>query len=86
MPMVNGSYGVNTDNDFGPLIRGSRDDFDFTLVFQQSILAIIPSTLLLLAASIRLYQLLGATRKKARDGSIYAKQVTQSNRSSLRYS
>lgn len=43
------------DNDFGPQV--SDNGFDFTLLFEQSILSILPSSLLLLAFPVRLIQL-----------------------------
>ncbi|KAG7145577.1 ABC transporter FUM19 like protein [Verticillium longisporum] len=35
------------DDTFGPIVRGCRDDFDFTLRFQRIILAIVPATFFL---------------------------------------
>lgn len=45
------------DAAFGPAIAGCRDDFDFTLVFEQSIFVILPASLLLVAAPVRLLRL-----------------------------
>ena len=45
------------DNAFGPTVQGCRDNFDFTLLFEQSILSIGPSVLLLLLAPLRLSHL-----------------------------
>jgi hypothetical protein len=45
------------DNDFGPAVHGCRDDFDFTLLFENTILSIAPSLLVLLFAIGRLYYL-----------------------------
>ena len=45
----------SSDNSFGP--ASSTRDFDFTLTFEQSILSILPSTLLLLATPLRLFHL-----------------------------
>lgn len=35
------------DESFGPVVKGCRDDFDFTLRFQHIVLAIVPATLFL---------------------------------------
>lgn len=39
------------DNEFGPRLAGS---FDLTLLFEQSVLSIAPSSLFILAASLRI--------------------------------
>ena len=39
------------DNEFGPRLAGS---FDLTLLFEQSILSILPSSLFILAAAVRI--------------------------------
>ncbi|EHK21751.1 uncharacterized protein TRIVIDRAFT_59905 [Trichoderma virens Gv29-8] len=38
----------SADNAFGPRVHGCREDFDFTLLFEQSILSILPSLLVFL--------------------------------------
>jgi hypothetical protein len=45
------------DQIFGPAVSGCRDDFDFTLLFEQSILSIGPSALLLLITPLRILHL-----------------------------
>jgi ATP-binding cassette subfamily C (CFTR/MRP) protein 1 len=45
------------DNDFGPAVHGCRDNFDFTLLFETTILSIAPSLLVLLLATGRLLYL-----------------------------
>lgn len=53
---------TEADNQFGPAIRcGHR--FDFTLVFEQSILSIRPSVLMLLFSAFRLLKLRSYTIK-----------------------
>ncbi|KAI1336278.1 multidrug resistance-like protein [Xylariaceae sp. FL0016] len=42
---------------FGPVVEGCRDDFDFTLVFEQYFLSIVPASLLLIVAPLRLRHL-----------------------------
>lgn len=51
------------DDRFGPFVEPlSREQFDFTLLFEQSIFTIGPSALLLLAAPVRLFRLSRARR------------------------
>ncbi|KAL7963372.1 P-loop containing nucleoside triphosphate hydrolase protein [Trichoderma compactum] len=46
------------DAAFGPVVDAAcRDGFDFTLVFEQSIFVLVPASLLVLAAPLRLIQL-----------------------------
>ncbi|EMC91438.1 hypothetical protein BAUCODRAFT_39613 [Baudoinia panamericana UAMH 10762] len=45
------------DDIFGPAVHGCRDDFDFTLLFEQSFFQIAPCALLLLLLPVRAYQL-----------------------------
>ena len=47
----------NADNAFGPLVDQLCRTFDFTLLFEQSILSIIPNALFLLLTPICLYRL-----------------------------
>ncbi|MCJ1309562.1 hypothetical protein MMC25_003222 [Agyrium rufum] len=51
------------DNIFGPVVHECRSSFDFTLLFEQSILSIAPSAILLLIAPPRLFQLLRSSAK-----------------------
>jgi ATP-binding cassette subfamily C (CFTR/MRP) protein 1 len=56
------------DNAFGPAISNEcRSGFDFTLMFEQSILSILPSALLLLLTPVRMYGLYGENVKTVRD-------------------
>lgn len=43
--------------DFGPVVHDCRDDFDFTLVFEDTVLSIAPSTLVLVLAAGRILYL-----------------------------
>ncbi|KFY97582.1 hypothetical protein V500_01998 [Pseudogymnoascus sp. VKM F-4518 (FW-2643)] len=45
------------DNTFGPVVKGCRDDFDFTLLFEQGIMTMVPAAFLLLLMLPRIYQL-----------------------------
>ncbi|CRG84683.1 hypothetical protein PISL3812_01936 [Talaromyces islandicus] len=51
------------DNNFGPQVNDCRGDFDFTLLFEECFLSIVPSVLLLLALPAR-YRLLCKKRTK----------------------
>lgn len=51
------------DNNFGPVVHGCRSDFDFTLLFEQSVLAIGPAALLLLFAPPRFVKLWKSSKK-----------------------
>ncbi|KAM0350073.1 hypothetical protein ACHAPU_003236 [Fusarium lateritium] len=54
----------STDTSFGPFVGPEcRDGFDFTLVFEQSILVLFPAALLLVLAPIRLFHLRNAPVK-----------------------
>lgn len=54
------------DAAFGPAVTDEcRDGFDFTIVFEQSMLVILPASLLLVAAPIRLAHLRNASVKVA---------------------
>jgi hypothetical protein len=46
------------DDKFGPVVVGCRDDFDFTVVFEQAIFSIVPSSLFILLGFPRLAVLL----------------------------
>lgn len=45
---------ADADRVFGPAIQGCRSDFDFTLLFQDSVLGILPSSVLIILAAARL--------------------------------
>lgn len=49
---------VCEDNSFGPIINhGCRAAFDFTLLFEQTILYVVPSALFLLTAPLNFFVL-----------------------------
>jgi hypothetical protein len=66
---------VTNDNSFGPAVHSCQSDFDFTLVFEQSILSIIPSALLLLFVPWRAWHLWGRTAKAKHNNLTIVKQV-----------
>ena len=45
------------DFDFGPFIKGCRHDFDFTLLFQHTVLSLAPSLIFLASALVRILRL-----------------------------
>lgn len=45
------------DFDFGPFVKGCRHDFDFTLLFQHTVLSLAPSLIFLVTALVRILQL-----------------------------
>lgn len=52
------------DNSFGPFLDiPGKETFDFTLLFEESILSILPSALLLLIVPWRLWKLRNVNRK-----------------------
>ena len=70
---------ASCDGAFGPAAWGCANGrFDFTLLFQQSIFAIIPSILLLLATPIRIAQLKGRARQVFASSFLYTKLVRRS--------
>lgn len=50
------------DNDFGPIVRICRDGFDFTMRFEETILSMAPSMLVIFLAGGRIRSL----RKRSR--------------------
>lgn len=48
---------VNVDNTFGPHAGDCRGGFDFTLLFEQTILSIVPLALLFIVAPLRIWYL-----------------------------
>lgn len=51
------------DDTFGPHATDCRGDFDFTLLFEESILCLLPLTLLLIVAPFRILYLFKKDRK-----------------------
>lgn len=45
------------DNEFGPVVHACRGDFDFTMLFEETILSATPSTLLVFLAGARILYL-----------------------------
>lgn len=58
------STSYENDDRFGPFLQGTgRSLFDFTMLFEETILSILPSALLLLLIPLRLLRLRKAPRK-----------------------
>lgn len=51
------SFSCLNDDTLGPVVHGCRDDFDFTVKFQQVVLSIVPSSIFIAAAFLRLAHL-----------------------------
>ncbi len=65
------------DNTFGPYAGvGCRGGFDFTLLFEDSILSILPLCLTLVAAAPRIFSLWGRQQKVAKSFILPVKLVS----------
>ncbi|KAI0602863.1 ATPase-like protein [Biscogniauxia sp. FL1348] len=51
------STGCINDGEFGPAVQGCRDDFDFTIKFEGTILALLPNCLFVAASVLRIVHL-----------------------------
>lgn len=65
------------DDDFGPVVKGCRDDFDFTLKFELTIFSLVPSSLFILFALLRCLQL--HKRRKIVDAKLFLAAKLVSN-------
>lgn len=85
MSSINYTGIASADDQFGPFfhIRG-RQDFDFTLLFEDVILSVLPSALFLLVAPIRIWSLWKEHRKVATSQLRNVKVVCASNEHSER--
>lgn len=63
------------DNSFRIPVRSCRDGFDFSLLFEETILGVLPLGLVLIIASYRLYQLFRKQRKVVTSWLLWAKLV-----------
>ena len=45
MTSSQGNYSTSSDAKFGPVIKGARRNFDFTLLFEDAFLAVVPSAI-----------------------------------------
>lgn len=68
---------IELENTFGPVVASScLHGFDFTLLFEETILTLLPLSLTLLAASIGIWRLHGASEKVSRSWLYTAKGVS----------
>ena len=63
MTYAPGNYSTSLDATFGPIVKGARGNFDFTLLFEDAFLAIVPSAILLLAIPFRTLWLYNSPKK-----------------------
>jgi ATP-binding cassette, subfamily C (CFTR/MRP), member 1 len=68
----------SADSVFGPVVDGCRDNFDFTIAFEQYFFSIVPSAILLLAAPVRLRILSGKSRRVGGNTLKFFKLVSRS--------
>lgn len=66
--------GPSADNAFGPLVR-SACRFDFTLLFEETVLRVGPAAVFLLLGVASIYSLVGSTPCLVKDTFLYAKIV-----------
>jgi ATP-binding cassette subfamily C (CFTR/MRP) protein 1 len=57
MAFVASNCSVDLDNVFGPSVAPCRRSFDFTQLFEESVMGLAPSSLLIVAAFLRLWRL-----------------------------
>ena len=70
----------NADDFFGPRVEACRRQFDFTLLFEQSVLSIAPSALFICLISLRVAQLYRVDRKTLSNTLRNVKLVTKSSK------
>lgn len=67
---------IELENVFGPIVGSScLHGFDFTLLFEETILTLVPLGVTFLAASLRSWKLQGASEKVNRSWSYATKEV-----------
>jgi hypothetical protein len=66
----------NDDIIIGPGVTGCRDNFDFTIAFEDSILSLVPSVCFLFLALLRIFHLYGKPSLVSGRGLLYAKLVS----------
>lgn len=48
----------HSDSTFGPFVSGCRNDYDFTILFEEVVMFIVPSVCFIILAAVRLRTLL----------------------------
>lgn len=62
-PVLSTACSVDTEDSFGPQVKSCLGGFDFTLLFEESILSIGPMALVLLLVPVRIVYLFRSKRK-----------------------
>ena len=65
------------DDRFGPAVHGCRENFDFTLLFEQSFFSILPCAIFLLIVPLRLRKLSNSGVKVVEGSAWKVKAVSQ---------
>ena len=63
LTMTSTNISNSSDSSFGPIVHGTRGNFDFTLLFEDSLLAAVPSAILLLTIPARTLWLYSSSKK-----------------------
>jgi hypothetical protein len=63
------------DGSFGPVIQGCRDDYDFTLLFQQMVLRLGPAIIFVVLGTVNALSLRRKSRRKCVASIAMYKQV-----------
>lgn len=63
------------DHAFGPYAKECRGGFDFTLLFEETILTVLPAALFIIAATLRLFYLVRQPHKVYPGFTLYLKLV-----------
>ncbi|CAG7924068.1 unnamed protein product [Penicillium olsonii] len=75
--MLDPACSVEIENVFGPIVASScLHGFDFTLLFEETVLTLLPLGLVLILASIRIWKLHGVSEKVNRSWSYAAKEFS----------
>ncbi|RAH77151.1 P-loop containing nucleoside triphosphate hydrolase protein [Aspergillus japonicus CBS 114.51] len=61
--MASKTCSINVENHFGPVVNGCGDDVDFTLLFEDAILLLVPTVLSILVGLCRVSYLRGRSQK-----------------------
>lgn len=79
-----GSCSIQVEDVFGPQVKGCLDDFDFTLLFEECIMT-VPLTALLLLVTVPRIRFLFGTSDKANGGVHYFSKVVRIHPQSRSY-
>lgn len=84
---TSGALSECMNNAFGPVVlrANCRSGFDFTLMFEETVLSIVPSTILLILVPFRLFRLYKSSTKVVHNIASYMKIVIMPQPSPLYY-